>query len=106
MKPMCMATEHWTDEILWGKCRKCGGEIAVRKADIPALARDIERNEIDRDADFHDCKNDEFGNGACPHPSHPMDLLNHDEPEHERELEPLIEEENAVSDLENYLIAH
>lgn len=61
--------------ILFGKCKLCGGEIAIRKSDIPMLARDIEFGQM---VQSHDCKQDEWASGPCEHPSHAFELVEHE----------------------------
>ena len=46
---VCKNVEHWSEMILFGKCKNCGGEILITKSDIPRLARDIEHLEMEAD---------------------------------------------------------
>lgn len=31
---ICKSVDHWEDQILFGKCEKCGKEIAMRPSDL------------------------------------------------------------------------
>jgi hypothetical protein len=82
---VCRNTDHWAEIIMWDKCKRCGGEIQIRKSDIPNLARQIEFGEQVAHMDDHDCKLDKFGTGHCDHPSHGYAVVEYERPETESE---------------------